>query len=143
MHMWHHVTNHLIISNDKDSNSENRINYASVTSSWSSLGVALHLVTPCACTALVGESSSFRKQQGRRLIRVIWRTPAIPLAGEGKQGRMIPPPDVVSEGNGRASSASNIHVISDTSFKVPLGQRVCPREDMQRRVGGRLRRTNA
>jgi hypothetical protein len=25
MHMWHHVTNHLIISNDKDSNSENRI----------------------------------------------------------------------------------------------------------------------
>jgi hypothetical protein len=31
MHMWHHVTNHLIISNDKDSNSENRINYASVT----------------------------------------------------------------------------------------------------------------
>jgi hypothetical protein len=32
MHMWHHVTNHLIISNNKDSNSENRINYASVTS---------------------------------------------------------------------------------------------------------------
>jgi hypothetical protein len=31
MHMRHHVTNHLIISNDKDSNSENRINYASVT----------------------------------------------------------------------------------------------------------------
>jgi hypothetical protein len=25
MHMWLHVTNHLIISNDKDSNSENRI----------------------------------------------------------------------------------------------------------------------
>jgi hypothetical protein len=25
MHMWRHVTNHLIISNDKDSNSENRI----------------------------------------------------------------------------------------------------------------------
>jgi hypothetical protein len=25
MHMWHHVTNHLIISYDKDSNSENRI----------------------------------------------------------------------------------------------------------------------
>jgi hypothetical protein len=25
MHMWHHVTNHLITSNDKDSNSENRI----------------------------------------------------------------------------------------------------------------------
>jgi hypothetical protein len=25
MHMWHHVTNPLIISNDKDSNSENRI----------------------------------------------------------------------------------------------------------------------
>jgi hypothetical protein len=25
MHMWHHVTNHLIISIDKDSNSENRI----------------------------------------------------------------------------------------------------------------------
>jgi hypothetical protein len=25
MHMWHHVTNHLIIFNDKDSNSENRI----------------------------------------------------------------------------------------------------------------------
>jgi hypothetical protein len=25
MHMWHHVTNHLIISNDKDSNSEIRI----------------------------------------------------------------------------------------------------------------------
>jgi hypothetical protein len=25
MHMWHHVTNHLIVSNDKDSNSENRI----------------------------------------------------------------------------------------------------------------------
>jgi hypothetical protein len=25
MHMWHHVTNHLIISNDKDFNSENRI----------------------------------------------------------------------------------------------------------------------
>jgi hypothetical protein len=25
MHMWHHVTNHLIISTDKDSNSENRI----------------------------------------------------------------------------------------------------------------------
>jgi hypothetical protein len=25
MHMWHHVTNHLIISNDKESNSENRI----------------------------------------------------------------------------------------------------------------------
>jgi hypothetical protein len=25
MHMWHHVTNHLIISNDKNSNSENRI----------------------------------------------------------------------------------------------------------------------
>jgi hypothetical protein len=25
MHMRHHVTNHLIISNDKDSNSENRI----------------------------------------------------------------------------------------------------------------------
>jgi hypothetical protein len=24
MHMWHHVTNHLIISNDKDSNSENQ-----------------------------------------------------------------------------------------------------------------------
>jgi hypothetical protein len=22
MHMWHHVTNHLIIFNDKDSNSE-------------------------------------------------------------------------------------------------------------------------
>jgi hypothetical protein len=25
MHMWHHVTNHLIISNDKDSDLENRI----------------------------------------------------------------------------------------------------------------------
>jgi hypothetical protein len=25
MHMWRHVTNHLITSNDKDSNSENRI----------------------------------------------------------------------------------------------------------------------
>jgi hypothetical protein len=25
MHMWHHVTNPLIISNDKDSYSENRI----------------------------------------------------------------------------------------------------------------------
>jgi hypothetical protein len=25
MHMWHHVANHLIISTDKDSNSENRI----------------------------------------------------------------------------------------------------------------------
>jgi hypothetical protein len=25
MHMWHHVTNHLITSSDKDSNSENRI----------------------------------------------------------------------------------------------------------------------
>jgi hypothetical protein len=25
VHMWHHVTNHLITSNDKDSNSENRI----------------------------------------------------------------------------------------------------------------------
>jgi hypothetical protein len=25
VHMWHHVTNHLIISNDKDFNSENRI----------------------------------------------------------------------------------------------------------------------
>jgi hypothetical protein len=25
MHMWHHVTNHLIISNDKDFNSEIRI----------------------------------------------------------------------------------------------------------------------
>jgi hypothetical protein len=25
MHMWHHVTNHLIISTDMDSNSENRI----------------------------------------------------------------------------------------------------------------------
>jgi hypothetical protein len=25
MHMWHHVTNHLIISTDKDFNSENRI----------------------------------------------------------------------------------------------------------------------
>jgi hypothetical protein len=25
MHMWHHVTNHLITSNDKDTNSENRI----------------------------------------------------------------------------------------------------------------------
>jgi hypothetical protein len=25
MHMWHHVTNHLIISTDNDSNSENRI----------------------------------------------------------------------------------------------------------------------
>jgi hypothetical protein len=25
MHMWHHVTSHLIISNDKDVNSENRI----------------------------------------------------------------------------------------------------------------------
>jgi hypothetical protein len=25
MHMWHHVTNHLIVSNDKESNSENRI----------------------------------------------------------------------------------------------------------------------
>jgi hypothetical protein len=25
MHMWHHVTNHLIISNDKDFNSENRL----------------------------------------------------------------------------------------------------------------------
>jgi hypothetical protein len=25
MHMWHHVTNHLIIFNDKDSNSENRM----------------------------------------------------------------------------------------------------------------------
>jgi hypothetical protein len=31
MHMWHHVTNHLIISNDKGFNSENRINYTSVT----------------------------------------------------------------------------------------------------------------
>jgi hypothetical protein len=31
MHMWHHVTNHLIISNDKDLNSENRINYTSMT----------------------------------------------------------------------------------------------------------------
>jgi hypothetical protein len=25
MHMWHYVTNHLIIFNDKDFNSENRI----------------------------------------------------------------------------------------------------------------------
>jgi hypothetical protein len=31
MHMWHHVTNHLIISNDKDSNSETNKNYVSVT----------------------------------------------------------------------------------------------------------------
>jgi hypothetical protein len=31
MHMWHHVTNHLIISNDKDSNSENQIKLHTVT----------------------------------------------------------------------------------------------------------------
>jgi hypothetical protein len=31
MHMWHHVTNHLIISNDKDSNSEMNENYVSMT----------------------------------------------------------------------------------------------------------------
>jgi hypothetical protein len=31
MHMWHHVTNHLIISNDKDSNSETNENYVFVT----------------------------------------------------------------------------------------------------------------
>jgi hypothetical protein len=31
MHMWHHVTNHLIVSNDKDSNSETNKNYASMT----------------------------------------------------------------------------------------------------------------
>jgi hypothetical protein len=29
--MWHHVTNHLIISNDKDSNSETNENYVFVT----------------------------------------------------------------------------------------------------------------
>jgi hypothetical protein len=29
--MWHHVTNHLIISNDKDSDSETNEDYASVT----------------------------------------------------------------------------------------------------------------
>jgi hypothetical protein len=33
MHMWHHVTNHLIISNDKDSHSETNENYTSVTPS--------------------------------------------------------------------------------------------------------------
>jgi hypothetical protein len=33
MHMWHHVTNHLITSNDKDSNSENRIKLR-VRDSW-------------------------------------------------------------------------------------------------------------
>jgi hypothetical protein len=31
MHMWHHVTNHLITSNDKDSNSETNENYVSMT----------------------------------------------------------------------------------------------------------------
>jgi hypothetical protein len=31
MHMWHHVTNHLIVSNDKDSNSEMNENYADMT----------------------------------------------------------------------------------------------------------------
>jgi hypothetical protein len=31
MHMWLHMTNHLIISNDKDSNSETNENYASMT----------------------------------------------------------------------------------------------------------------
>jgi hypothetical protein len=31
MHLWHHVTNHLIISNDKDSNSETNKNYTSMT----------------------------------------------------------------------------------------------------------------
>jgi hypothetical protein len=39
MHMWRHVTNHLIISNDKDSNSENRIKLCirdspSLTKTW-------------------------------------------------------------------------------------------------------------
>jgi hypothetical protein len=34
MHMWHHVTNHLIISNDKDSNSENRIKLRVRDSLW-------------------------------------------------------------------------------------------------------------
>jgi hypothetical protein len=32
--MWHHVTNHLIISNDKDSNSENRIKLRVRDISW-------------------------------------------------------------------------------------------------------------
>jgi hypothetical protein len=34
MHMWHHVTNHLIISNDKGSNSENRIKLRVCDTLW-------------------------------------------------------------------------------------------------------------
>jgi hypothetical protein len=34
MHMWHHVTNHLIISTDKDSNSENRIKLRVRDNKW-------------------------------------------------------------------------------------------------------------
>jgi hypothetical protein len=42
--MWHHVTNHLIISNDKDSNSEMKESYMSVTKGivWPVPGPPLH-----------------------------------------------------------------------------------------------------
>jgi hypothetical protein len=41
MRMWHHVINHLIISNDKDLDLENQINYASVTMAILSFGMSL------------------------------------------------------------------------------------------------------
>jgi hypothetical protein len=47
MHMWHHVTNHLIISNDKDFNSENRIKLrvrdsgVAVERGWQGQGLSL------------------------------------------------------------------------------------------------------
>jgi hypothetical protein len=43
--MWHHVTNHLIISNDKDSNSEMNEKYASVTF-WSAQSVVRFTAAP-------------------------------------------------------------------------------------------------
>jgi hypothetical protein len=49
MHMWHHVTNHLIISIDKDSNSEMNKNYTSVTPSTCNRQDPLLVILERAC----------------------------------------------------------------------------------------------
>jgi hypothetical protein len=49
MHMWHHVTNHLIVSNDKESNSENRIKLRVRDKSVSRLGCNGQLYAPRIC----------------------------------------------------------------------------------------------
>jgi hypothetical protein len=133
MHMWHHVTDHLITSNDKDFNSENRIklrvrdthpSFVKLVHFITRLVQAVHSITRRRSSSPISTHTSLSVQPSTRT-----PSPVLPIDSVGSQApipqRSHSPPASSAIPVSPASSSSSLvdsseaSTVGENEFEMP------------------------